>query len=465
MNCTKLYDNNQLENLENLKLYEQIYYLKIPSSLEKFNNTNTIVTINKKGNRIYSFEGEILLDNDELICNNCNCMMHINDKYDITLKHIPIGGTYTNIVINIKQLFCPKCKTTKMQRIPFKSQKHLITNQVKNYIIDLLNTGNFTNKDIAYLTGVNRNIVKEIDKGRLIEKYTIDGLGEELIKPIHQAKYLGIDEFKLHKGYQYATHIVDLTTGHILWIAKGKKKQIVYDFINHVGDEWMKNVEAVACDMNSDFEEAFVDKYPHIKIVFDHFHIVKNFNEMVVNNVYKEEQQRLRRNKEFDKANSLKYSKYILSSNVQTLKKKDTDAKNKKVIKKGSELFKTPDVTRKKGYEEKYNGLIKDNEIFIIVDLIKEALNVAYKETSIDKMKSQIDSIIDLCKENGNKHLLRFRKLLVNHYDGIINHAVYNISTGPVEGINNKIKTIRRQHYGIPDDEYFFLKIIDSSYN
>jgi hypothetical protein len=28
---------------------------------------------------------------------------------------------------------------------------------------------------------------------------------------------------------------------------------------------------------------------------------------------------------------------------------------------------------------------------------------------------------------------------------------------------NNKIKTIRRQDYGYPDDEYFFLKIIDGS--
>ena len=37
----------------------------------------------------------------------------------------------------------------------------------------------------------------------------------------------------------------------------GKKKQVVYDFIEHVGLEWMSHVEAVACDMNSDFEEAF----------------------------------------------------------------------------------------------------------------------------------------------------------------------------------------------------------------
>ena len=44
----------------------------------------------------------------------------------------------------------------------------------------------------------------------------------------------------------------------------------------------MKEVKAVACDMNSDFQEAFLEKCPHLKIVFDHFHIIKNFNEKVV---------------------------------------------------------------------------------------------------------------------------------------------------------------------------------------
>ena len=133
MYSNKLYDNNQSENIEILKLYEQMQYLKIPSTLESFVNTETIID-NKYGKEYYVFKGYLLLNNDEEICDKCHCMMHINDKYDITLKHIPIGGTYTSIVINIKQLFCPKCKVTKMQRIPIKVDKHLITNQLKTYI-------------------------------------------------------------------------------------------------------------------------------------------------------------------------------------------------------------------------------------------------------------------------------------------------------------------------------------------
>ena len=75
--------------------------------------------------------------------------------------------------------------------------------------------------------------------------------GKTLIKPEKQARFLGVDEFKLHNGYKYASLIIDMESGHILWLSHGKRKRTVYDFIDHVGEAWMDGVEAVACDMNS----------------------------------------------------------------------------------------------------------------------------------------------------------------------------------------------------------------------
>ena len=186
---------------------------------------------------------------------------------------------------------------------------------------------------------MNRNIVKEIDKERLIKLYTKDGLGKELIKPETTAKYLCIDEFKLHNGYKYATHIIDYDTGKILWIAEGKKKQVVYDFIKHVGKEWMKNVIAVSCDMNFDFEEAFNEECPHLQIVYDFFHIKKNLNEKVINEVRKDEQQKLIENGDEKAARILKRTKYILCSSEQTLLKKDQEVKEGKILSNKSDIF------------------------------------------------------------------------------------------------------------------------------
>ncbi|GHV98062.1 hypothetical protein lacNasYZ03_18200 [Lactobacillus nasalidis] len=50
----------------------------------------------------------------------------------------------------------------------------------------------------------------------------------------------------------------------------------------------MSKVEAVACDMNSDFEEAFKGRYPKLDIVYDRFHIIKNFNDKVVSEIRKD---------------------------------------------------------------------------------------------------------------------------------------------------------------------------------
>ena len=79
------------------------------------------------------------------------------------------------------------------------------------------------------------------------------------------------------------------------------------------------------------------------------------------------------------------------------------------------------------------------------------------------KMADKIIDIMDVCEATANTHLLWFRKLLDEHFSGIIAHATYRLSAGKIEGINQEIKTIRRHAYGYPDDEYFFLKLLDMS--
>jgi len=445
---------NTIENIDN-------NYLLIPSLLIGFANETTDAETLKSGKIKYYFKGKLEINEDDYVCDKCGCKMHINNHFNVELKHLCFGGNLTSVCFERTQFYCPNCHNSNMQNIPFKNDKHRITNELYNYTRDLLATGHYTNTEVAELTGLNRNIVKEIDKERLLEKYTIDG--KKLIKPETQVKYLGIDEFKLHNGYKYATHIIDLETGHVLWIEEGKKKQIVYDFMNHVGEEWMKNVSAVACDMNSNFEEAFIEKYPHITIVFDHFHVIKNYNEKVIGAIRKDEQNRLEKEGKKEEAKTLKRSKYILTSKLSTLKKKDEEANNKKVISKGNALFNRPNIIRKGGKEDKYNKIMKENELLFKAELIKEKLNYAYTLNNELDMKKEIDEIIEMCDDSGNKHFKWFSKLLKSHYNGIISHATYKISSGKIEGINNKIKTLRRQAYGYPDDEYFFLKIFDIS--
>ena len=435
--------------------------LKLPACLPGFTNTETLFCTTHSGRDAYCFCGDLAVSRSNITCSHCGSTMHVNNHRVMNLRYVPIGATLSNLRFTRKQFYCPHCHTSKMQAVPFLAQGHRMTTQLYNYTRELLAKGTYTLKQLSEITGLGKNTVKDIDKKRLQELYTTDG--KSLKQPEQPARYLGIDEFKLHDGYRFATHIIDMETGHILWIACGKKKQVVYDFIDHVGEEWMKHVEAIACDMNSDFQEAFKERCPHIQPVFDYFHIVKNFNEKVVNAVRKDEQKRLQDEGNKEAAKALKHSKYILTSKRSTLQAKDEEARKGKVIQKGSKLFRTEDTKRKEGYEAKYDELLKANKLFFLLDIIKEKLAEAYRSDDVHKMTESIMEIMDWCDATENCHLQWFCRLLDSHFQGIIAHAIYKISAGKIEGINNKIKTIRRQGYGYPDDEYFFLKVLDAS--
>ena len=226
----------------------------------------------------------------------------------------------------------------------------------------------------------------------------------------------------------------------------------------------MSHAEAAACGMNSDFQEAFEERCEWIQPVFDCFHIVRNFNDKVVGAVRKDEQKRLLERGDKAGAQALKKTRYILTSKRSTLQQKDREADAGKILSSGSRLFRQPEVRHHGGYEAKYDELPAENSLLFTIDLVKEQLRAAFAETSESAMARCLMDTIGTCKSTGNQHFLWFARLLERHFTGIIAHATYRISSGKIEGINNKIRTLRRQAYGIPDDEYFFLKVVDASY-
>ena len=111
----------------------------------------------------------------------------------------------------------------------------------------------------------------------------------------------------------------------------------------------------------------------------------------------------------------------------------------------------------------RHESLVGENKLLFTADIVKEKLTYAYSLDDECRMDDEITEIIDICRETGNSHFRWFANLLENHFEGIIAHATYQLSSSKVEGTNNLIKTVRRQAYGYPDDDYFFLKVFDAS--
>ena len=237
-----------------------------------------------------------------------------------------------------------------------------------------------------------------------------------------------------------------------------QEEKKLYDFIKFVGEEWMDGVEAVACDMNSDYQEVFEDCCPHIQV------IRKNFNDKIVADVRKDEQRRLYSAGRIEEAKMLKNTKYILTSNRQPLRKNDDKAKEDRKANIEAKIF---DGGKQKetigGNEELYDALLKENKLLFLSDMVKEKLSHAYTLGDECKMAKEITEIIDICNDLSNKHFRWFSNLLEKHFEGIIAHGTYKISSGKVKGTNNLIKAVRRKAYGYRDNNYFFLKIMDES--
>lgn len=426
--------------------------------LEGFRNTKTTVRMTTTGEELYLIEGELAGAEDARRCHGCGCRMHIHDNYDVNLRHLCIGGTLCSVRFAKSRYICPCCGRTEMQTVPFQAEGHRITDALLTYTKDLLERG-FTNRQVCGLTGLGRNTVKEIDLKRLRDRYTDeDGT---LARPETPARCLGVDEFSLHGGHSYATVIIDMDNGHILWIAHGRRKSAVRSFIEHVGLGWMDGVEAVACDMNSDYQEAFEEMCPHIQCVFDFFHIKRNFNDKVVSEIRKDEQRRLAAEGDSKAAESLKRSRYILTSSRATLERKDSEAG--RVLRRGGGLFGAPEVVRRGGNVARYEAIVNGNRLLFTAELVSEKLTMAYGLTDEAEMAREVSEVMDMCRATGNRHLLWFHRLLENHFEGIIAHATFGLSSGKVEGTNRMIKGVRSQGYGYPDDEYFFLKLFDAS--
>ena len=84
----------------------------------------------------------------------------------------------------------------------------------------------------------------------------------------------------------------------------------------------------------------------------------------------------------------------------------------------------------------RYMDLIKNNKLFLVCDTIKEELKYAYKSSFKIQMLDSISNIIKICKGTCNTHFQWFARLLSNHIEGIITHAIYKVTNGKFEGIN-----------------------------
>ena len=138
-----------------------------------------------------------------------------------------------------------------------------------------------------------------------------------------------------------------------------------------------------------------------------------------------------------------------------------------KAIYKGSKylLLKNRKNLKDQSQRQHLKQLLALNETINTVMILKESLKRIWTYRYRRWAEKALDHWCSLARSLNHRSVDAFTNMLDRYRYGILNHCQYPIHTGKLEGVNNKIKVIKRKSYGFHDLRYFTLKIYQAFYN
>jgi len=276
-----------------------------------------------------------------------------------------------------------------------------------------------TLSDVAQLTLLSWDTVKAIVKTHLARDYG---------KPhLTGVRYLGIDEIHLGKKSRFYTIVIDLEDGRILWAKPGRGGAALRGF-------WRRlrlaktQVRAVATDMSAAYWSAVLEHLPDAALVFDKFHVIKLMNERL-----DDLRRQMVREAEGPLKLRIKGTRFLLLRNPENLQEDQIP---------------------------KLDRALQLNEPLLLGWYLKEELRELWNRPSRQKMAAFLKDWCQKADQTAIGQLMKMAKTLRTHASGILAYARHPITSGKLEGINNKIKTLTKRSYGFHDENFFILKLL-----
>lgn len=371
------------------------------------------------GNGVVTFV--ISQSRDRLRCPRCGSP-HVERRGAVTLtfRLLPIGPRPVQVVLDIARVFCERCWITRQVKVEFADEHRRCARNFERYVLEL--SQSMTMEAVARHLEIGWATVKEIQKRHLERHYTRPKL--------KHLKEIAIDEISIGRGNKYLTVVMDLRSGAVVFVGKGKGSEALVPFWKRLRAAHAK-VRAVAVDMSPAYTVAVREHLPEAVLVYDHFHIIKLFNDKLTalrRDLYREAVEGL------DK-DVLKGIRWLLLKNPENL-------------------------DPKKRERERLDEALELNTPLFVAYYMKAQLRLLWSQPDKRTARTFLNAWIRLAGMTCIRMLMSFAKTLAAHREGILAWYDYPISTGPLEGTNNKIKTMKRQAYGFRDHEFFILKIM-----
>ena len=371
--------------------------------------------------RIWTSGGETFLRvvRNKKRCGACGSWQVIQKGYRWrSLRVLPVGRRPVFAVVKMRRFYCRSCGRIRFENLVIADKKKHYTHSLENYVMELC--ARMTIRDVSEHLGLNWRTVKEIDRKRLKRNLPRE-------KDLHKLRFLGIDEVSVRRGHRYLTTVVDLETGRVVYVGQGRRMESLAPFFKRLKRIGVQ-LKAVALDMWKPYAKAIRRYYRRLPLVYDVFHILADYSR-ILSEIRVEEAQKLEGTLAFS---LIKGSRYLLL--------------------KGQEKLTESARTR-------LQRLLDINRPLYIAYLLKEELRLLWRLPTRTQAERFLDDWIQIALSSGVVQLARFARKLRRHAVGILNYIDFRISTAMVEGINNKIKLIKRKAYGYRDLNYFMLKI------
>lgn len=378
-------------------------------------------------------------------CHKCGKVItksHAQCKETI-IEHMPIFDERVFIHVKWPRFICTDCDNnpTTSFHPDWLNETGKFTKTYEHFFLRML--VNSTIKDVA----IKFNTTEEILQG-IIDRNISTKIDWTNLNPSR----LGIDEIALRKGHShYLTIITDISKGQkvkVLAVIDGRTKKDVVPFLKTIPREKLLSLESICADMGAGFFAAFKevmndDIVFNSTLTIDRFHVAKLIG-TAVDNERKRVTKELKEKYSNDDAvlNIIKNSMWPLRHHFDDL---------------------SPDK------QEKLDSLFALSPYLEACYELREELYLIFESNySKDEAKIAIDnwSLRALeCKDKINSPFESFVKTYNHFQENILNYFKARASSGPVEGLNNKIKMIKRRGFGFRNVLQFTQRLfIDINY-
>ena len=373
-----------------MRTTSMLFFLENLLNLPKVNIRNVI----QEGKQAFLI---LSCQEEEVKCNYCGSLTdELHQTNSVLVRDLSISGQMVYLKVPRRKFYCKDCQRFFTENLEFMEARRKYTVRYEEYIYGRVNVSS----------------VEQVGREESLSWDQVNGIYQRQCeakkKDWQGVKHLGMDEIAKRKGHQnFVTVLGDIEKGELIEVIDSHQQDKIIEVLMEKELEVREGVEQVSVDMWGGFPKVIEKVFPNAVIVTDRFHVMKALNEEL-NKIRKQTKLNVK----------IKGEKWLLLKNKEGLKEEELE-KLELVLKQSARLRKAYEY--KESFREIYE---KVND--------KEEGRLKFTEW-LENAKSIYTDVISTIRRN---------------LDSICNYFLSRTTNGAMEGINNRLKLIKRQAYG-----------------